>query len=124
MPASLPVKAESRPASKAWSSGLEQTCHSSEGGYTPRVSDTSQDSPVYFFPDAEVTVSQLKEALGGENREARAWVISHLLRYALWEDIWEYVERDEVREIFPELDLPENLRVAWGRMLKVEAPVA
>ena len=30
---------------------------------------------------------------------------------------------DEVREIFPDLDLPETLRAAWGRMLKVEAPV-
>ncbi len=86
--------------------------------------DTSLDSPVYFFPDAEVTVSELRKALGGKDREARAWVISHLLRYALWEDIWEYVDREEVREIFPDLDLPENLRVAWGRMLKVEAPVA
>ncbi len=50
-------------------------------------------------------------------------MISHLLRYAQWDDIWTYVSRDEVREIFPELDLPENLRNAWGRMLKVEAPV-
>ena len=86
--------------------------------------ETADESSLYFFPDAEVTVSELEAALGGEDREARAWVISHLLRYALWEDIWEYVEREEVREIFPELDLPENLRIAWGRMLKVEAPVA
>ena len=115
---------ESRIASKARSSSLAQACHSFEGGYTPKVSETSQDSPLYFFPDAEVTVTELEAALGGEDREARAWVISHLLRYALWEDIWLYVERDEVREIFAELDLPETLRVAWGRMLKVEAPVA
>ena len=88
------------------------------------MSETADESSLYFFPDAEVTVSELEAALRGEDREARAWVISHLLRYALWEDIWEYVEREEVREIFAELDLPENLRIAWGRMLKVEAPVA
>ncbi len=58
----------------------------------------------------------------GTARE-RAWAISHLLRYAQWDDIWTYVSRDEVREIFAELDLPENLRAAWARMLKVEAPV-
>ena len=29
----------------------------------------------------------------------------------------------DVAAIFPDLDLPENLRQAWGRMLKVEAPV-
>jgi hypothetical protein len=28
-----------------------------------------------------------------------------------------------VRQIFGELDLPENLVTAWGRMLKVETPV-
>jgi hypothetical protein len=45
------------------------------------------------------------------------------LRYAQWNDIWSYVTRDEVREAFPELDLPPNLRTAWARLLKVEAPV-
>jgi hypothetical protein len=28
-----------------------------------------------------------------------------------------------VRDVFPDLDLPDNLRQAWGRMLKVEAGV-
>jgi hypothetical protein len=56
--------------------------------------------------------------------EQRAWVISHLLRYAQWDDIWVLVSRDEVKEAFPGLDLPENLRQAWARMLKIEAPVA
>ena len=46
--------------------------------------------------------------------------MSHLLRYAQWDDIWTYVTREEVREIFPELELPENLRSAWARMLKIE----
>ena len=84
----------------------------------------SIESPLYFFPDAQVTVSELEAALEGKDRERRAWAISHLLRFALWEDIWLYVSREEVREIFPALELPDNLRVAWGRMLKVEAPVA
>lgn len=39
------------------------------------------------------------------------------------DDIWSFVSRDDVREIFPELDLPESLRTAWGRMLKVEVEV-
>ena len=55
--------------------------------------------------------------------EQRAWVVSHLLRYAQWDDIWTYVSREEVREIFADLDLPENLRLAWARMLKIEAAV-
>jgi hypothetical protein len=81
---------------------------------------------LYFFPDREITVEELKEILENGPRDQRAWAVSHLLRYAQWDDIWSYVSRDEVREIFAELDLPDNLRQAWGRMLKVETetPVA
>ena len=78
---------------------------------------------LYFFPDQEVTESELREVLGGDSVARRAWAVSHLLRYAQWEDIWDYVSRDDVREIFAELDLPENLRQAWARMLKIEASV-
>ena len=57
------------------------------------------------------------------NEERRRWAISNLLRYAQWEDIWQFVSRDEVRRLLPELDLPENLRQAWARMVKAETPV-
>jgi hypothetical protein len=87
-----------------------------------------KDSPrggfLYFFPDCEVTTAELRRILGEGSPGERAWAISHLLRYAQWDDIWTYVSKDEVRDIFPELDLPETLRAAWARMLKVEAPVA
>ena len=86
------------------------------------MTEGPSESTLYFFPDAEVTASEFEEALSGDDRERRAWVISHLLRFALWEDIWIHVTRDEVREIFPELDLPESLRTAWARMLKITVP--
>lgn len=79
--------------------------------------------PLYFFPDEEVGEQELRTILVEGPPKRRAWAISHLLRYAQWEDIWTYVNRDEVREIFPDLDLPENLRAAWARMLKIEMPV-
>lgn len=78
---------------------------------------------LYFFPDQRVTEDEIRQLLRQGTPEQRAWVVSHLLRYAQWDDIWNYVSRDEVRDIFPELDLPETLRQAWGRMLKIEAPV-
>jgi hypothetical protein len=85
------------------------------------------EKSLYFFPDREITETRLRQLLTGSASE-RAWAISHLLRYAQWEDIWIYLSRDEVREILPTLeDLPDNLRQAWARMLKVdlkiEAPV-
>ena len=79
---------------------------------------------LYFFPDQDLTEAELRSILVGKDPERRAWVVSHLLRYAQWDDIWAYISREEVREMFGELDLPENLRIAWGRMLKVEAPVS
>jgi hypothetical protein len=79
---------------------------------------------LYFFPEESIGESRVRWILQQGSSEERAWVISHLLRYAQWDDIWQYVSRDEVREVFAELDLPEGLRAAWSRMLKVEAPVA
>ena len=79
---------------------------------------------LYFFPDRRVTADDLRDILTKGTIDQRAWAVSHLLRYAQWDDIWTYVNREEVREIFPVLDLPDNLRQAWGRMLKIEAPVA
>jgi hypothetical protein len=85
--------------------------------------DPSPEQNLYFFPDAEVTLSELEKILTGDDRGRKAWAISHLLRYAQWDDIWTHVSREEVREIFSELDLPETLARAWARMLKIEATV-
>lgn len=95
------------------------------GNGTPEdAQETATESEsLYFFPEHEVTESEVREILRSDDRERRAWAISHMLRYAQWNDIWTYVDRDEVREIFSELDLPENLRAAWARMLKIEVPV-
>ena len=84
---------------------------------------SDRDESLYFFPDQKVTEEEARHLLRHGTTSQRAWVVSHLLRYAVWDDIWTYISRDEVRDIFPELDLPENLRAAWARMLKVEAPV-
>ena len=82
---------------------------------------TSTESPtLYFFPEEDVTAEELRQILAEGDKQRRAWAISHLLRYAQWEDIWTHVSREEAREIFSELDLPESLRTAWARMLKIE----
>jgi hypothetical protein len=88
-----------------------------------RSRDVERSDTLYFFPDQKVTADEVRHLLRHGTVEQRAWVISHLLRYAQWDDIWMYVSREEVKEIFADLDLPENLRQAWARMLKVEAPV-
>ncbi len=93
-----------------------------QGSGRPRNGDRSSET-LYFFPDQPVTAEEVRRILRQGSAEQRAWVISHLLRYAQWDDIWTYTSREEVKEIFNDLDLPENLRNAWARMLKIEAPV-
>ncbi len=85
--------------------------------------DGSSTSTLYFFPESKVTEEELRQILAGSDANKKSWAVSNLLRYAQWEDIWTYISREEVREMFLDLDLPDNLRSAWGRMLKVEVPV-
>ena len=98
--------------------------HSESGPGSKMVEDRDPNESLYFFPDEKVSESRVRSILQHGSLEERSWVISHLLRFAQWDDIWTYVTREEVREIFPQLELPENLQSAWARMLKIEAPVA
>lgn len=82
--------------------------------------DLQRGETLYFFPDQPMTAAELRQLLAEGEPERRAWVISHLLRYADWDDIWTFVSRDEVRDAFAELDLPASLRAAWARILKIE----
>lgn len=75
---------------------------------------------VYFFPDREITVDQVRQLLERGTESDRVWVISHLLRYAQWDDIWHYVTREQVKDVLPALDLSDSLRQKWAKMLKVE----
>ena len=87
-------------------------------------SEEEASESLYFFPDQTVSEARVRWILKQGSRDERCWVISHLLRFALWDDIWTYVTREEAREVFPHLELPENLRTAWARMLKIEATVS
>ena len=115
---------QSRPALPTRSSG----CGAEASRYTDRAMRApGTDLPglesgeaLYFFPDQPLTASQLRRLLAEGERERRAWAISHLLRYADWDDIWAFVNRDEVRSLFADLDLPPSLRVAWARFLEIE----
>lgn len=92
-------------------------------GTTKTREPIERTQPLYFFPDQTVTDEEARRLLRHGSPAERAWVVSHLLRYAQWDDIWLYVSREEVRDVFPTLDLPESLRQAWSRMLKVEVEV-
>ena len=86
----------------------------------PLMATSSSPQNLYFFPERRVTTEELDVMLHGGSRGERCYAVSCMLRYAQWEDIWDYVSRDEVRDLFDDLDLPDGLRAAWARMLKIE----
>ena len=83
--------------------------------------ETERGDNLYFFPDQPVSADELRRLLREGTPERQAWAISHLLRYADWEDIWTFTTRDQIRLHFAGLDLPRSLGVAWARMLKLES---
>jgi hypothetical protein len=83
--------------------------------------ETERGENLYFFPDHPIGADELRRLLREGTPERQAWAISHMLRYADWEDIWSFTTREQVCQHFADLDLPASLRVAWARLLKVEA---
>lgn len=104
----------------------EKSEHESTLGPTAGETDVDDDAAadagddgVYFFPEEPVSESRVRSILESGSDEEKAWVVSHLLTYGQWEDIWSWVDRDLVLRLFPRLDLPERLRVAWKRNLNL-----
>lgn len=57
----------------------------------------------YFFWDYELTEEEIEEILSGDNEFEKAWVITRILEYAKWDDIWKYLSPDDIRENFDHL---------------------
>jgi len=68
--------------------------------------ETSGKRP-YFFWDCDITEEDIRRILRGDNEVEKAWVITRILEYARWEDIWRYLTLDDIRENF------ERLRFRW-----------
>lgn len=86
--------------------------------------ETAQAIPedgVYFFPDRVVGEAEVRKLLASDSKQDRAEVVSRLLTYAEYDEIWTWVDRVTVRELFDDLDLPDRLRAAWGRNLGLVA---
>ena len=49
----------------------------------------------------------MRAILRGENEVEKAWLITRILEYAKWDDIWRYLNLDDLRENW------EHLRFRW-----------
>lgn len=74
---------------------------------------------LYVFPEQEFTGAQVRQLLESGSQDERAQVITSLLSFVPWNDIWAQVSPEEVREAFPHLELPTGLRKAWAALLRL-----
>jgi hypothetical protein len=77
--------------------------------------DSSGAQRPYFFWDYDIREDEIRGILAGANGVEKAWVISRILQYAKWDDIWRYLTPDDIRQNLPRLDFrrPQD-RDAWA----------
>ena len=75
----------------------------------------SEGQRPYFFWDYDIREDEIRGILAGANGVEKAWVISRILQYAKWEDIWRYLKPEDIRQNLALLHfrLPQD-RDAWS----------
>jgi hypothetical protein len=79
----------------------------------------AQSQRPYFIWDYDLTEEDVHRILRGDNEVEKAWLITRILEYAKWEDIWRYLTVDDVRENFERLMMKPYQRDLWAYALEV-----
>ena len=73
----------------------------------------------YFIWDYDLTDSDIRAILRGDDEVQKAWLVARLLESARYEDVWKYISLAELRTIFLKLQLKPQVRSAWEFALSV-----
>lgn len=79
----------------------------------------AQKKRPYFLWDYDLTEEQVRAILRSDDEVEKAWLITRILEYAKWEDIWRYLSVDDVRESFDRLRMKPYHKDLWAFALKV-----
>jgi hypothetical protein len=73
----------------------------------------------YFFWDYDISDDQVRHILRHGNSVEKGWIITRILEYAKWEDIWRYLTVDDIRQNFEHLRFrrPQD-RELWAYALE------
>jgi hypothetical protein len=71
---------------------------------TPPERLTDQNGHPYFLWDSEMTLDEFRQALRDLDPEPRAYLIGKLMRQAKPDDVFTFVSRREIRELWPRLE--------------------
>jgi hypothetical protein len=79
---------------------------------------TEHDQRPYFFWDYDISDGEIHRILQDGAQSERAWVISRILEYAKWDDIWHYLTPADIRDNFANLSFrqPQD-RELWAYAL-------
>jgi hypothetical protein len=74
----------------------------------------------YFIWDYDLTEDDVRAILRGDNEVEKAWLITRILEYARWEDIWRYLTLDDISKNLERLNFrrPQD-RELWAYALKL-----
>ncbi len=84
--------------------------------------DRTSSTALPFLPEGDLSEADVRHILRGADSEQRHLLIAELISYAPWEEIWAYLDPDELLAVLPELDLPDSLATAWRRFLSRSQP--
>ncbi len=57
----------------------------------------------YFFWDYNLSDEEVRRILRSGTSSEKAWIITRILEYAKWDDIWRYLTVADIRENFAHL---------------------
>jgi hypothetical protein len=58
---------------------------------------------LYFLWDYDLSDDDVRRILRSDNPSEKAWLMTRILEYAKWEDIWRYLTVADIRQHFEHL---------------------
>lgn len=79
----------------------------------------SSGNHLYFFWDYDIDEKDVRRILRQGTPLEKAWVITRILEYAKWDDIWRYLKLSDIRENLERLQFrrPQD-RELWAYALE------
>ena len=71
------------------------------------------------LPERNLSAVDVRQILREGSLEEKAALVSELLSYTPWSQLWVHLTESEVRDLFPHLDLPPSLQKAWAAYLRL-----
>lgn len=67
----------------------------------------------YFIWDYDLSYSDVKAILQGDDPEQRYWLIGRIIECASWDDVWKFLTVNDIQEALPHLKIRKKLKGIW-----------